>query len=92
MLGQGHGTDVPWQLGRPTILLVSRLSPVCAPCISVRVATVLSIIAACRTVFMHGSLEAVEEAIFMVFTDLVSEGGAKERRKFFQYVSLTSVC
>ena len=36
---------------------------------------------------MQGSLEAVEEAVFMVFTDLVSDGGAKERRKFFQCVS-----
>ena len=39
---------------------------------------------------MHGSLEAVEEAIFMVFTDLVSDAGpgpSKDRRKFFQCVS-----
>ena len=35
---------------------------------------------------MYGSLEAVEEATFMVFTDLTSNEAPKERRKFFKCV------
>ena len=33
---------------------------------------------------MQGSLQAVEEAVFMVFTDLTSAEVPKERRNFFR--------